>query len=145
MHLWYGKFPFDRFFVFYRWRTQKKTSMMLTSSIEMGNVARYAFYPNEVIKKRINFNIKNYESSLNYRIYSITRRPRIDAALEWTPQHDAVFNRIIDSETSQWSMLRSQMEIWTTKWTDTNIFECTSSDVEKAYPTIDILLLRVLQ
>ena len=48
----------------------------------MGNVARYAFYPNEVIKKRINFNIKNYESSLNYRIYSITRRPRIDAALE---------------------------------------------------------------
>ena len=101
-----------------------------------GSIGFLSYWGN---KKGINFNIKNYESSLNYRIYSITRRPRIDAALEWTPQHDAVFNRMIDSKSSQWSMLRSQMEIWTSKWTRHKFFWmyqfwCRESVSDNRYP-----------
>ena len=44
-----------------------------------------------------------------------------------------LFDKLIDSKYTQRSLLRSQLEILSEP--DTNPLKCTSSDVEKAYPT----------
>lgn len=67
----------------------------------------------------------------------------INVALEYTPQHDAAFIRIMDSKGTQRSLLRSQREILCEP--DTKPFECIIPDVEEAYLTLDIYSLCVLQ
>ena len=57
--------------------------------------------------------------------------------------HHAAFIRMIDSKSTQRSLLRSQLEIFSGP--DTDPFECTSSDVQKAYPPQDLYSLYVLQ
>lgn len=57
--------------------------------------------------------------------------------------HDAAFILIKYSNITQQSMIQLQLEILSEP--DTNPFECTSSDVEKAYPTLNLHSLCVLQ
>ena len=52
------------------------------------------------------------------------------------PHPDEAFILVIDSKSTQRSMLQLQLEILSEP--DTNPFECTSSDVEKAYLTLDL-------
>ena len=52
------------------------------------------------------------------------------------PHPDEAFILVIDSKSTQRSMLQLPLEILSEP--DTNPFECTSSDVEKAYLTLDL-------